>query len=121
MTKHCSDCDAEEEEEKERMNIPHKCPVCNGTSLVSTPPGVAGDLESWDATGTAPYNCSPCEGTGVLWREELAKHTFYTPWVDFDNVPRAQSVKEEAAIWDWDEEGEDALQKLLYQKYLCKE
>ncbi len=56
------------------MNIPHKCPVCNGTGLVSRPPGGAGDQPDWCDTGTAPYNCGPCEGTGVLWREEPAKH-----------------------------------------------
>ena len=52
------------------MNTPHKCPVCEGTGLVSRPPGVAGDQMTWDDNGTSPYNCGPCKGTGVLWEED---------------------------------------------------
>ncbi len=64
MTKHCLDCDAEEEEE--RMNIPHKCPVCDGQGTVLKPPWVAGDKEEWTDMNTAPYECRACKGTGVL-------------------------------------------------------
>lgn len=46
---------------------PHKCPVCDGTGLVSRPPGIAGDLDSWTDTRTGPFPCQPCNGTGVLW------------------------------------------------------
>ena len=43
-----------------------KCPVCNGTGLVSRPPWVAGDVPSWSSTGTGPYPCRVCGGKGVL-------------------------------------------------------
>ena len=55
------------------MNTPHKCLICDGTGLVSRPPGVAGDQMTWGANGTSPYDCGPCKGTGVLWQEK-AKH-----------------------------------------------
>ncbi len=57
------------------MNTPHKCPICDGTGLVSRPPGVAGDQMTWDDNGTSPYDCGPCKGTGVLWeKKRMTKH-----------------------------------------------
>lgn len=47
---------------------PHRCPVCYGTGLVSRPPGVAGDVDSWTDSQTGPYPCRVCSGVGVLWR-----------------------------------------------------
>ena len=46
---------------------PHACPVCKGTGLVSRPPHVPGDQETWTDSGTGPYECKPCEGSGILW------------------------------------------------------
>ncbi len=46
---------------------PHKCPVCIGTGLVSRPPGVAGDVDSWTDNQTAPYPCRACGGAGIIW------------------------------------------------------
>jgi len=46
---------------------PHTCPVCKGTGLVSRPPHVPGDVETWPDSGTGPYPCKPCNGEGVLW------------------------------------------------------
>ena len=48
---------------------PHKCPVCNGTALVSYPPYVAGDCPYFTAT-SAPWPCRSCNGTGVIWEPE---------------------------------------------------
>lgn len=48
-----------------------KCPVCDGTGLVSRPPGVAGDLQQWPSTGTGPYRCQACGGNGVLQANAL--------------------------------------------------
>lgn len=45
---------------------PAKCPVCDGTGLVSRPPGIAGDQVSWTSNGTSPYECRACAGAGVL-------------------------------------------------------
>jgi len=45
---------------------PHKCPVCNGTGLVSTPPGVPGDSD-YTSTSCGPYPCKPCDGLGIIW------------------------------------------------------
>lgn len=47
---------------------PYKCPICDGTGLVSRPPGVAGDQETQVDNQTGPYECRPCLGSGVLWR-----------------------------------------------------
>lgn len=45
---------------------PSKCPVCDGTGLVSRPPGVAGDQRSWPSVSTGPYKCQACNGAGLL-------------------------------------------------------
>lgn len=42
------------------------CPVCLGTGLVSRPPNVPGDQQSWSATSAATYPCKICKSTGVL-------------------------------------------------------
>jgi hypothetical protein len=47
--------------------IPHKCPVCDGTGLVSKPPWIAGDVNSWTDSGTAPYVCQSCDGKRIIW------------------------------------------------------
>ena len=44
-----------------------KCPVCDGTGLVSRPPGIAGDTEGWLDNGSGPYTCRTCGGTGIIW------------------------------------------------------
>jgi len=43
-----------------------KCPVCDGTGLVSRPPGVAGDQETWVSNDTGPYTCRACGGSGLI-------------------------------------------------------
>ncbi len=48
--------------------VPFKCPVCDGTGLVSRPPHVAGDLPTWVSGEIRNYACRACEGRGVLWR-----------------------------------------------------
>jgi len=47
---------------------PHRCPVCDGSGLVSRPPWVAGDQMTWTASGAGPYQCHACGGSGVLWK-----------------------------------------------------
>jgi hypothetical protein len=49
---------------------PSRCPVCDGTGLVSRPPGVAGDQESWSSNAVGPYQCQSCGGAGVLHSEQ---------------------------------------------------
>ena len=49
------------------MSVPHKCPVCLGTGVVSTPPGVAADQENFSSTESGPWPCGPCWGTGIIW------------------------------------------------------
>ena len=51
------------------MKIPVKCPVCDGTGLVSKPPHVAGDQREWADSSAGPYPCRACLGTGVLWTD----------------------------------------------------
>lgn len=47
-------------------SIPHKCPVCDGAGLVSRPPGVAGDVQTWSSMDAA-HTCLPCNGQGIIW------------------------------------------------------
>ena len=48
--------------------LPHKCPVCDGSGLVSRPPNIAGDVSGWSGSGTPTYPCRACTGSGVVWR-----------------------------------------------------
>lgn len=52
------------------MRIPFRCPVCQGSCLVSRPPYVAGDVDSWITSTTVVYECKACNGTGIVWSEE---------------------------------------------------
>jgi hypothetical protein len=47
--------------------IPHKCPVCDGSGLVSRPPYVAGDQREWSSSSCGPWPCKSCVGSGLLW------------------------------------------------------
>jgi DnaJ-class molecular chaperone len=49
---------------------PYKCPVCNGRGIVSTPPWIASDVQTFTANGTETYPCRACAGTGLVWRRE---------------------------------------------------
>ena len=53
------------------MKIPFTCPVCHGGQTVQKPPWVAGDQPTWVSAGTAQYPCLSCNGSGILWREEV--------------------------------------------------
>ena len=55
------------------MGAPYKCPVCDGTGLVSRTPGVAGDVPEWPAISTAPYPCRACRGTGLVWTPQAER------------------------------------------------
>lgn len=55
------------------MNV-QKCPVCNGTGLVSRPPWVAGDKPVWSSTSAGPWPCKACCGAGVLYVPVAAPH-----------------------------------------------
>ena len=51
--------------------IPYKCPTCDGSTFVSRPNWLAGDIVSWSSSDTQDtYTCGTCRGTGVVWREE---------------------------------------------------
>ena len=43
-----------------------KCPVCDGTGLVSKPPWVAGDQHQWSSTSSGPWPCNRCNGVGTF-------------------------------------------------------
>lgn len=53
--------------ETETVVAPHRCPICNGTGLVSVPLGVAGDLPSFTSASAGPWPCRPCNGSGLIW------------------------------------------------------
>ena len=59
---------------------PHKCPVCDGTGLVSRPPGIASDQMTWVDSGKAPYGCRPCQGSGIIWIDTLTSWLKVTSW-----------------------------------------
>ena len=42
------------------------CPVCRGSGLVTRPPHIAGDQDTWTDSRTAPYTCPVCRGTGLV-------------------------------------------------------
>jgi len=56
----------QEKKEEKKMILWQKCPVCEGTGLVSKPPGVAGDIQFWLSTSSSPYTCKRCDGTGTI-------------------------------------------------------
>lgn len=43
-----------------------KCPVCDGTGLVSKPPWIAGDQHEWSSTSSGPWPCNRCSGVGTF-------------------------------------------------------
>lgn len=53
----------------EKGPVPFKCPICDGTGLVSRPPCIPGDIESWSTASSGPYPCKACSGTGIVWRK----------------------------------------------------
>lgn len=51
---------------------PHKCPVCNGTGLVSIPPDIPGDTGSSTTTSDnpGPFTCKACHGACIIWEQD---------------------------------------------------
>jgi hypothetical protein len=47
--------------------VPHKCPVCNGTSRVSTAVAKADFDGALRAMLPLTRNCEACEGKGIVW------------------------------------------------------
>jgi len=43
-----------------------KCPVCNGTGLVSRSPWVIGDIPGWSNAEAGLYPCQACGGRGMI-------------------------------------------------------
>ena len=50
-----------------------KCPVCDGTGLVSKPPWVAGDQHAWASTSCGPWPCNRCHGVGTFYVAALGE------------------------------------------------
>ena len=50
----------------QRVSLWQKCPVCDGTGLVSRPPYVAGDVSTWVASSAGPWTCRACNGVGMV-------------------------------------------------------
>jgi hypothetical protein len=48
------------------MNGWQKCPVCDGTGLVSRPPWIAGDLQEFSTSSAGPWPCKRCAGVGTI-------------------------------------------------------
>ena len=58
-----------EEVRRTELPVPFRCPVCVGTGLVSRPPGVAGDVDSWVSSTVATHPCKACAATGIVRRD----------------------------------------------------
>ena len=57
------------QQEKDKLKIIpswQKCPVCDGTGLVSKPPWVAGDVSVWVDSQAGPHICHVCQGRGII-------------------------------------------------------
>lgn len=42
------------------------CQKCQGTGVMSRPPGVPADQRAWVSSQTGPYVCNLCHGTMVI-------------------------------------------------------
>lgn len=51
-------------------SLPVKCPVCDGTGLVSKSPQISGDqcTRSHLSTSTGSGSCRACNGIGIVWK-----------------------------------------------------
>ena len=57
-----------------KADEPFRCPICGGNGLV--PPGFYATVTGVNSgTSTAPEQCRPCAGTGVLWGSNWAAAT----------------------------------------------
>ena len=45
------------------------CPMCQGTGVVSRPPGIAADQHTWVSTSAGPWPCRICQGAGLIEEE----------------------------------------------------
>lgn len=65
------------------MKTPFKCPVCNGTKVV--PNGFYNSTSGYYTTNsTTPEPCQSCNGTGIVWSEELPRSILFNT---FDPSP----------------------------------
>lgn len=52
--------------------IAQKCPVCDGTGVVSRPPGIAADQPSFATTSAGPWPCPTCQGARIIYVKQGA-------------------------------------------------
>lgn len=79
-----------------------KCPVCDGTGLVSRPPGVPGDAKEFTTTETGPWPCRACQGACVIPTPESVQDLKTSSPIDFDQIGDvwAKAVKVVGALFD---------------------
>mgnify|MGYP001595488580 CR=1 FL=1 len=72
----CSDCNGQYStcrymiKRNCQSSKPYKCPICNGTGLVSRPPYIAGDVSLWSASNQITWGCPACKGAKIIWSQE---------------------------------------------------
>lgn len=74
--------------------IPHKCPVCDGSGLVSRPPWIAGDQPYFATSSVGPWPCKVCQGAGILWESAVVAATG-EPTQNTGHYPPIQAAKAE--------------------------
>jgi hypothetical protein len=111
----------------EEKSMPFKCPVCDGTGLVSKPPYFGDGVDG----NTSHYPCKSCSGAGIVWNihrkqfEEVSRHKEPVR-NDYDDI---ETFEIDSGIWwvsyaKWlaqqlsqSQERLDSL-RLLVQKYI---
>jgi len=68
-----------------------KCPVCDGTGLVSKPPWIAGDINEWVSSSTGPWPCKVCGGNGII--EEPSQQGVHAEPVEYSFLQNTADEK----------------------------
>jgi predicted CxxxxCH...CXXCH cytochrome family protein len=52
------------------------CPKCHGQGIVSKPPWIPGEVETWTDSHTS-YKCNMCNGLGYLTKADKNPNNIY--------------------------------------------
>ena len=71
----------------EHLNcVPYQlCPKCNGQGLVSRPPHIPGDVQTWSSGDSSPYQCNVCDGKMIIPMHIVEENTVDLSDVTYEN------------------------------------